>query len=161
MKKRGYTASVVQRCEYCSDGLFAHKQTFYLFPCSHGIHSECLLKQTYKNTLLFSDPNSPTPQTNVLQTVKSLEDQIRGLAMRVKDNDKRALAQQEHLQAGMTVIWCRWCVFMLIYHILCSYSELDSIIAADCPLCGTMMIKSLAVPLITAQDAVEAKAWEL
>ena len=39
--------------------------------------------------------------------------------------------------------------------------ELDGYIAADCPLCGYVMIRSLSVPLITPEDSEEAKAWAL
>ena len=39
--------------------------------------------------------------------------------------------------------------------------ELDGYIAADCPLCGYVMIRSLSMPLITPEDSEEAKAWAL
>jgi hypothetical protein len=43
MKRRGYNSSVTQRCEYCPQPLFSRQ--FYLFPCSHGMHADCLLKR--------------------------------------------------------------------------------------------------------------------
>ena len=60
------------------------------------------------------------------------------MAARATDADKRALAQQEYLQ-----------------------NELDGYVAADCPLCGYLMIASLAQPLITEYDIEEAKSWSL
>ena len=43
-------------------------------------------------------------------------------------------------------------------------AELDGFVAADCPLCGFAMIRSLGVPLIDMtlpSDVDELKAWEL
>ena len=127
MKKRGYSSSVQQRCEYCPDSLFSRQ--FYLFPCSHGMHADCLLRRTHQFRHL---------DTSKLALVKALEDQLKSITMRVKDNDKRAMAQQETLQ-----------------------SELDAHIAGDCPLCGNIMIHSLSCRLVGEQDAEEAKSWEL
>ena len=70
--------------------------------------------------------------------IKNLEEQLRLVSARAKDNDKRALAQQEFLQ-----------------------NELDGFIAADCPLCGFVMIASLSQPLITEEDETEMASWKL
>lgn len=40
-------------------------------------------------------------------------------------------------------------------------NELDNYIAADCPLCGNYMIRSLGVSLISEQESIEAKSWDL
>ena len=126
MKRRGFSASSGQRCEYCTEGIFARQ--FYLFPCSHGFHSDCLLKRVFSHNHL---------DATQLATVKSLEDQLRIVALRAKDNDKRALAQQEFLQ-----------------------NEIDGFIAADCPLCGFVMIRSLSTPLVP-DDSEESTRWNL
>lgn len=68
----------------------------------------------------------------------SLEEQIRTVSTRVKDNDKRSMNQLEQLQ-----------------------NELDGYLASDCPLCGNYMIRSLGLSLISEQEMVEAKSWEL
>ena len=127
MKKRGYALSVHQRCEYCGESLFDRQ--FYLFPCSHGMHSDCLLRRTYQYRHL--DPQH-------LAALKIVEDQLKSINGRVKDNDRRAIAQQEALQ-----------------------TEMDNYIGCDCPLCGNIMIKSLNTPLVTDLDAEEARSWEL
>lgn len=127
MKKRGYSASAQQRCEYCADAIFSKQ--FYLFPCSHGFHSDCLLQRVFTHKHLDSDQ---------LAAVRSLEEQLRLVTIRAKDADKRALTQMEYLQ-----------------------NETDGYIAADCPLCGFVMIRSLSVPLITEEDANEINSWRL
>lgn len=124
MKKRGFSVSSTQRCEHCMKPLFSGQ--FYLFPCSHGFHTHCLLEHTQHGKHL--DPAQ-------LETVKSLEKEIRELSTNV--GDARSATQLEYLQ-----------------------NELDSYVAADCPLCGYVMIQSLAVPLIAASDE-EAVSWAL
>ena len=125
MKKRGYTTTSSQRCEICNDMLF--RRQFYLFPCSHGFHGDCLMKKM----TTFLDPNQ-------LASIRNIEEQLKLLAVRVKDSDKRAITQQEYLQ-----------------------NELDGFIAADCPLCGYVMIQALTVPIITDDDRSEALSWEI
>jgi hypothetical protein len=71
-----------------------------------------------------------------LAAIRNLDEQLRNWQSKKDMTDKRALAQQELLQ-----------------------NELDGYIAADCPLCGFLMIKSLAVPLITDNDETESKSW--
>jgi hypothetical protein len=44
MKTRAYSMTAQQqRCEYCSDLLLG--KAFYLFPCSHGFHCQCLVQR--------------------------------------------------------------------------------------------------------------------
>ena len=43
MKKRGYGFSAAQRCEYCRNAIFS--RPFYVFPCSHGYHCDCIMKR--------------------------------------------------------------------------------------------------------------------
>ena len=44
MKNRAYSmVAQVQLCEYCSESLLG--KVFYLFPCSHGFHCQCLVQR--------------------------------------------------------------------------------------------------------------------
>jgi hypothetical protein len=132
MKKRGFCISSMQRCEYCTRALFSRQ--FYLFPCCHGFHTDCQLRQARAHKHL-----APAH----MATVKGLEDQIRELSSQVNSlgggsMDVRSATQMEYLQ-----------------------NELDSYVAADCPLCGYVMIRSVAVPLISEEEADEAASWAL
>ena len=40
-------------------------------------------------------------------------------------------------------------------------NELDSYIAVDCLLCGNYMIRSLGFSLISEQETIESKSWDL
>ena len=142
-KNRGYTLSSIQRCELCEAPLFNTSHHFYVFPCSHGMHSECLLHLAPE--LLSSgrqdDYHRHGHDKGGLEHVHTIVEQMRLLAPRAQhDNDKRAQTQMELLQA-----------------------ELDAYIAADCPLCGYAMIRSIGQPLISDStiDREEAKSWIL
>jgi hypothetical protein len=83
MKTRAYsTTSNQQKCEYCYEPLFGKQ--FYLFPCSHGFHCFCLLRKCH----LYLEPSQ-------LNTVRTIEENLKILYNKVKDFDKRARVQQE------------------------------------------------------------------
>jgi hypothetical protein len=58
MKDRSYTiSSSHQECEFCTETLFAvdgrtPQSQFYLFPCSHGFHTKCLLERAKSHLFL-------------------------------------------------------------------------------------------------------------
>jgi hypothetical protein len=108
MTKRGYSYSATQRCEDCSEALF-NKQ-FYLFPCSHGFHSHCIMKRVKKGA-----------DENVLAKIRSLEEQIVIASVRAKDvADKRAAVQFEFLQSELDAYCAADCP-------LCGHAMIDSL----------------------------------
>ena len=40
-------------------------------------------------------------------------------------------------------------------------AELDNIIAAECPLCGSVMIQSINKPFISKEEESEASLWSI
>ena len=40
-------------------------------------------------------------------------------------------------------------------------SSLDEIVAADCPYCGELMIRSIDKPFLTAKDGDEIESWRI
>jgi hypothetical protein len=125
MKTRGYgTLTNHERCSFCDGTLLGNQ--FYLFPCAHGFHTVCLLREAHKTL--------PIGQLPVL---KSVEESLKLLTMKVKDLDTRARSQQEALQ-----------------------QELDGFIGADCPLCGYAMINLIGKSLISNEEmAKDAFKW--
>jgi len=85
MKKRGHGFSLNQRCEYCRDAVF-HKP-FYVFPCSHCLHSECIIEKL-----------SDYMEKSTINVVVSVDQDLKSAIVRSSDNDKRAIIQQESLQ---------------------------------------------------------------
>jgi hypothetical protein len=131
MKLRGYSASSHQRCEYCADPLFDRQ--FYLFPCGHGYHCNCALREA--PIILGHDRRALLDCQKAAMTIDTLTSKGTG----GKDTlDKRVAAKIDLLQ-----------------------TELDGYIAAECAFCGSVMIRLVAEPLISAAEAEEAKSWLL
>jgi len=127
MKQRTFGVSGGQTCEECGEPLFARQ--FYLFPCGHGLHCDCMRKRVL-----------PYLDARQRRAVERLEERTKAMASRARDDDRRALTQYEYAQA-----------------------ELDGYLAGECPLCGSVMIMSVAQPLVgsSEEDLKEAAEWEL
>lgn len=85
MKKRGFSSALSQKCDRCCDLLY--NQQFYLFPCSHGFHCDCLSK----NVVKFMGESKAFK-------LRNLEDQLKLLLSRKDFSDKKVTAQIELLQ---------------------------------------------------------------
>lgn len=111
MKNRAYsTVSNLQRCEYCLDLLL--RGQFYLFPCSHGFHSSCLM-----------DHAPQTLEPSQAQQLHMLMESMQSLAVRAKDSDSRARSALESLQAevdGLIAADCPLCGYSMINAVSCS-----------------------------------------
>lgn len=126
MRHKGYsTISNYQQCDLCCTILMGSQ--FYLYPCSHGFHSNCLLSHTKKCL-----------NSNDLQVIETLETSLKQLQVLKESNntDNKIKVRYEAIQ-----------------------EEIDSYIAADCPLCGYVMINAVEKPFDSNTE--EAKKWEL
>ena len=157
MKSKGINLSLLQCCEFCSSTPLFNKP-FYLFPCGHGYHIDCMVHlyigEKQKNSKMVSSAQesmSDAIRNRVLRpaqlaTITNLSEQIASLSSRINrdsavQQEKRVAQQVDMLQA-----------------------ELDAIIASDCPLCGDLMIKLIGVSLTTVntpRDLVDSKSWQL
>lgn len=104
MKSRAYClSSQSQICEYCCTCMLGDQ--FYLFPCSHGFHTNCLLKQAHINL-----------DKSQLSALQGIESSLKALEYRVKD-DMRAKQQQDALQMeldGYLAGDCPLCGYVMI-----------------------------------------------
>lgn len=158
MKSKGSNLSLHQCCEYCSTVALFNKP-FYLFPCGHGYHIDCMVKLYVGDQNVYSNgvkavSNCQSSMSNAIRhhiltpaqvaNIKSINEQISVLTIRgnaASSQEKRVAQQVDILQ-----------------------TELDGLIASDCPLCGDVMINLIGVPLLSndsPRDVAEAKSWEL
>ncbi len=72
------------------------------------------------------------------RAVADLEERVKTYTARARDDDKRAQTQLEY-----------------------SLTELDGYFAGECPLCGSSMIRSIAMPLVLPEEADQYPLWEL
>lgn len=112
-----------QVCELCDQAILS--RVFYLFPCSHAFHADCLLREMNKHLSAAEKAK-----------IKELQEKLRPLSQSgLSQNDQEL---RDKLQA-----------------------ELDNIIAAECPLCGSVMIQSINKPFISKEEEAEASLWSI
>jgi len=129
MQSRGIQFSAHQRCEYCESPAFA--RPFYLFPCAHAFHCDCVMLRVHADPILLDAAQRAT--------VSKIEDQIVSLRSKLlQETDKRAQMQLEYLQ-----------------------TELDGFVGADCPLCGFAMVRSIGQSLLSSETDEELTSWLL
>lgn len=105
MKTRAYsTVSHSQRCDFCMEMLLGNQ--FYLFPCSHGFHTDCLMQNALKSL-----------NASQLNEIRKIEESLKSTALKLKENDPRLKAQHEALQQELDDIIaadCPLCGYTII-----------------------------------------------
>ncbi len=141
LKGRHLPLTTTQSCVLC--GQAALTRQFYLFPCRHAFHATCLARYILPYL---------TPMQR--RAVEALQEQLAAEAFDVaaavggggcavggsgERSSKRKAAQVEALQG-----------------------EIDGYLAAECPWCGDVMIRTVDDPLVSEEEAArEALAWEI
>ena len=115
--------------------------------CGEGRGFLCVLKSLLSRAMCVLVMITLLPYLHLILTVclskihavVALQEQIKQVAARAKDNDKRSLTQLDQLQ-----------------------NELDGYVAADCPMCGSYMIRAIGLSLTSSgNDSQEATSWLL
>lgn len=126
IKDRGLVMENNQNCFYCKRSAFAAQ--FYLFPCGHAFHTDCVMENMEKHL----DPQQ-------LVAAHQLQAALRDIG-----ESSTYEGQRLQMQRGLL------------------REELDGYIAAECPLCGDLMVKSVAEPLFDSRNAKkEMETWKL
>lgn len=140
LRRRSLYMGGGQPCELCLTPAVARE--LYLFPCGHAFHSDCL-KQHVMPRLLPEQAAAVVNLTKKLKTDSESGNTNNATAgvggSPTQAQTKRAAQQLAALQ-----------------------SELDGYLAAECVLCGGVMIRSIEAPLVESEaDAQEALRWSL
>lgn len=131
LKNRYMYVASNQTCELCGGAVLS--QQFYIFPCSHAFHSECLARHVLPHL---------TPVQR--RAVNDLQEQLSaetaaGLNGLPVSGSKRKSTQLEAIQ-----------------------TEIDGYLAAECPFCGDIMISSINQPLISEEEEQkDLLEWEI
>ncbi|XP_033107072.1 vacuolar protein sorting-associated protein 18 homolog [Anneissia japonica] len=127
-----------QKCSTCGFPLLS--RTFYLFPCQHMFHSDCLIAEVLPN----------------LSESKKLKGQELQRKLVTFGTQPTTSSSSNALSAGTStpdVVTRRDLHDQL-------RNELDDIIAADCVNCGEIMIRSIDKPFIEADEYESAvSSW--
>lgn len=108
---------------------------FYVFPCGHAFHAECLIALTTQCT-------SPVQAEHILD----LQKQLSLLGGKVTQ-DPSARGNDATLTSATPEDKLR--------------SQLDDAIASECPFCGDLMIREISLPFIRPEEAERTASWEI
>lgn len=108
---------------------------FYVFPCGHAFHAQCLIAQV-------------TRCTDEIQAeyILGLQKQLTLLGSEVRKDQNGSLTEESI--TGMTPANKL-------------RSQLDDAIASECPFCGDLMIREISLPFILPEEAEQVSSWEI
>lgn len=109
---------------------------FYVFPCRHAFHSQCLITHVTRCT-------DRTQAEYILDLQKQLT--LLGGEPRVDSNG--GLAGEESVTSMTPLDKIR--------------SQLDDAIASECPFCGDLMIREISMPFIVPEEEHQVASWEI
>lgn len=146
LKKRFAVVHVGEECFSCHRPLM--EKQFYVFPCQHTFHSECLVSSVLRDA-------APSQRRRIAQ----LQSQI----AKVKDaqsqkEQKNAKEPKLELSNGSTTSTSLETQSQKLS------DELDDLVAAECLLCGSLMIRSIDEGFKLKDekaDSVEAASWQV
>lgn len=124
-----------EKCRICRHTLLTRQ--FYVFPCNHMFHGDCL------STEIVPYLNSAQRQRvqDLQQKIMNESNQGKTMATTNKDGaDETAVVVPKNEQFK---------------------TMLDEIIAAECPLCGDIMIKSIEKPFLSEREMETIRTWDL
>ncbi|KAG9452776.1 hypothetical protein H6P81_005680 [Aristolochia fimbriata] len=105
---------------------------FYIFPCGHAFHSECLIAHVTRCS-------NRTQAEYVLDLQKQLT--------LLGNSTSNGHAEDESITSTNPVDKVR--------------SRLDDAIASECPFCGDLMIREISLPFILPEESELASSWEI
>ncbi|MCO5603326.1 hypothetical protein L7F22_057476 [Adiantum nelumboides] len=120
-------------------GVFSVMAPFYVFPCEHSFHAQCLLAHVIK----YKDKNE----------MDRIMDLQRKLAVLVNSGNTTN-ASTEGNEASSLDATNTSPVDQL-------REQLDDSIAGECPYCGERMITEISRPFITLDETDEILSWEI
>lgn len=151
LKSRFAVINAVEKCYLCQFPLLTRQ--FYIFPCQHAFHADCLVNRTSKYL--------PTRQ---IRRLANLQEQL-----------SRELRQSKSPQpeSSMVPVALRGAIFSggdtetkkkepsSVARAEQLKEELDDIVASECVLCGDIMIKSIDQPFIGDDETDVVASWAI
>lgn len=109
---------------------------FYVFPCGHSFHAQCLIAHVTRCT-------TEAQAEYILDLQKKLT--LLGNESRKEMNG--SLSEEEPITSMAAGDKIR--------------SQLDDVIASECPFCGDLMIREISLPFILPEETDEVASWEI
>ncbi|CAI0550067.1 unnamed protein product [Linum tenue] len=108
---------------------------FYVFPCGHAFHSECLIAHVTRCT-------TESQAEHILDLQKQLT--LLGDGAR---KDLNGSMFEDSVSSTTNADKLR--------------SQLDDAVAGECPFCGELMIREISLPFILADESREVNSWTI
>ncbi len=138
----GYiTANAKCDASNCSKSILS--KDFYLFPCQHMLHTDCLIDEILKH--VSASKADKILQLNAKRKKLIESGQLNALSSTSAPSDFDQLSNP---------------VIMGQSAVKDDMKELDDLISAECPYCGDIMINSIDTPFVTENDP-EYDSWAL
>ncbi|KAL4204894.1 hypothetical protein AMTRI_Chr01g112010 [Amborella trichopoda] len=113
---------------------------FYVFPCGHAFHANCLIAHVTKCA-------DRAQAEYILDMQKKLS--LLG-SSETKDSSKGSTSNTNEDPPTSSIT-----------HADKLRSQLDDAVAGECPFCGELMIREIALPFILPDEAQEVASWEI
>nr|ATA62870.1 putative zinc ion binding protein [Hesperocyparis bakeri] len=121
-------------------GFTSHMAPFYVFPCEHAFHAQCLIGHVTKHT-------DPTEAERIL-------DLQRRLSLAVNTGTPLNLERTSSIADEETPVSTRSPTDQI-------RAQLDDAVAGECPFCGELMIKEISLPFIMAEETEHVMSWDI
>ena len=140
IRQKSCTVNTNDCCAQCKFRLMTRR--FYVFPCNHKFHSDCLYKVTMPY-LIPSDQHRIDELQKLLQDIQTvpINTGVSGALShftKTKSNQQQTYSNEE---------------------ILAAKSELDDLLANECPWCGEKILRSIDEPFIQSDYKSVYNSW--
>ncbi|XP_078436870.1 zinc ion binding protein isoform X2 [Wolffia australiana] len=108
---------------------------FYIFPCGHAFHVECLIAHITQRTT-----------TVQAELILDLQKQL-SLVSRGSTTQSNGSSEDRPIASVTPIDKLR--------------SQLDDAIASECPFCGDLMIREISLPFISPEESEYAASWDI
>jgi vacuolar protein sorting-associated protein 18 len=133
LRNRNRFVPAPKRCDLCATP--ALTRAFYLFPCDHAFHVDCLATDVARTA-------GPPLSARVPHILAELREDMpmspKGGGGGAGGDEAAAMSKAEQLRA-----------------------ELDEAVGGECVLCGAAMINSVDAPFISADEREAVESWRL
>ncbi|CAG8549918.1 24581_t:CDS:10 [Cetraspora pellucida] len=152
-----------EKCSLCDFPLLTRQ--FYIFPCQHAFHSDCLIQEVTKHL-----------NTVQLRKILELQEQIGKERAKELSNfnhppDSTARGRNSFTPGGLdrlkglilpdVATHSGDDVAVVVSKVDQLKDELDDLVASECVLCGDMMIKTIEKPFINEEESDLLVSWAI
>lgn len=169
LRARYVSVNAGERCSICELPLLTRQ--FYIFPCQHAFHADCLLEQATKTMSVAQMRKLRDLQDQITKEMSSRSRHVPaandvGPMNAARNRLVTAGAQSLDRLKGLITTDAATTADMLAVGNNTSRAEqlkeqMDDLVASECLLCGEAMIKSIDRPFVEETEQEEIESWAI